>query len=145
MHQDNAERTYRNIDYLIGISVLILTGILIFPPLSILWPRAHQPIVSSLMVPVADEEDLLPGSSLPFVYRGQRYLAVNVREQLFALSAACSETGGLIQWDEPKRLLVCPSNGGTYDVHGNVVSGLSSKPLETLNIRVAGGKIYAGR
>lgn len=145
MRQNIPEHTYRRIDYLIGIAVVLLAGIFLYPPLQILWPREHLPIESSLMVPVAEERDLLPGSALHFIYQGQRYMVFNLKGRLFAVSAVCAEKDGVLRWDEPRRLLVCPGHGEAYDVHGNVVAGLSSTPLTTLNISVAGGKIYAGR
>ncbi|UCF31052.1 MAG: Rieske (2Fe-2S) protein [bacterium] len=145
MDQKNSVTKHRRIDYLIGTAALLLVGTFLYPPLQILWPRVHLPIESSLMVPVSDEAGLLPGSSLPFVYQGRRYLAINLNGRLYALSGVCSEGSGILHWDRSRRLLVCPSHGGTYDVHGNVVSGPSHNPLTVLNIRVAGGKIYAGR
>ncbi len=144
MSRGNPDNKHGSIDYLLGITILMLIGGLLYPPVQLLWPQRHLPLASSALIPVADEAGIRPGSALPFVYQENPFLLINVGRTRHAVSAICTYRESILRWDEDRQVLVCPAHGCTFDVRGNVLHGLAPRPLPTLNVVLSGGRIYAG-
>lgn len=62
-----------------------------------------------------------------------------------ALSASCTHKGCLLNWEEKRRLFVCPCHNGRFDESGNVVSGMPRLPLSRFRVASVGGDLYVSR
>lgn len=99
---------------------------------------------------ILDEEDL-PRRGVKKVileYRAKEglitskvFIAAN-KSGISAFSPVCTHFGCLVNWDNNKRVFLCPCHGGTYDIDGNVISGPPQRPLMKLPLKIRDGKVY---
>lgn len=54
--------------------------------------------------------------------------------QLFAVKSACTHMGGNVDWNYTEKSWDCPCHGARFDIHGNVLNGPATKPLEKITI-----------
>ncbi len=70
------------------------------------------------------------------------------KEQIIALSAACTHMGCIVDWWDSDRKFHCPCHGGTFTEYGGVDNSTGSwgvqylRPLPQLNTKVENGIIY---
>jgi len=63
------------------------------------------------------------------------------KDELIAISAACSHLGCIVTWDEDQKSFKCPCHNGIYDAEGKVVSGPPPAPLKRHKIKIEDGTI----
>ena len=137
--------TYRWTDYLLGLLLLIAAGAVLYPTVKFLQPRHTPPVFSGTLIPVANFEEIPPGQALNIEYASAPWILVKKDQEIVALSGTCTYRGSEIMWDAERALLVCSGHGCTFDRHGNVLWGLATKPLETLQLRTVGNRIHVAR
>jgi Rieske Fe-S protein len=93
-------------------------------------------------------ETLLSGSGLYFNYPTRNDPAVLLRSnegEYRAYSRRCSHAGCSVEFDAPRRCLICPCHNGTFDARmGHVMFGPPRRPLDEITLQMrAGGHIWA--
>lgn len=61
---------------------------------------------------------------------------------LVAFDPRCTHRACPTRWDEETRLFLCPCHGGGFDLEGRVVKGPPPRPLNRIEVRVEGGRLY---
>src|SRR5579872_394951 len=70
------------------------------------------------------------------------------KEEIIAMSAACTHMGCIVNWEEKDRKFFCPCHGGTFTEYGGVDTSTGSwgslylRALPRLNTKVVNGTIY---
>jgi Rieske Fe-S protein len=67
------------------------------------------------------------------------------KDQILALSAACTHKGCIVDWSSSDRSFHCPCHGGLFTEDGGIDSNASSlylTPLPRLEVHVNNGQIY---
>ena len=114
---------------------------MIMPALSYVWPvMGHGP--SNEMEEVGGVEDIPVGGAKKVIVGGSALLIIRTASEFKAYSAICTHLGCIVDWDAPKKEIVCPCHAGTFDVEGRNVSGPPPKPLAAYQVHVADGKIF---
>jgi len=92
---------------------------------------------------VAREADFPVGASR-LVRWGDRAVLVIRGEagRFFALDAISPRDGCLLEWEEAALRIVSPCSYVVYDLHGNVVTGLTTAPLTRFAVFVRDGTVY---
>ncbi|MCK5353261.1 Rieske (2Fe-2S) protein [bacterium] len=137
--------TYRWTDYLLGILILIATGTVIYPVTRYLQPRHTPPVFSGTLLPVAHIGEIPDNQALLIEYAGKPWVLLRTEHGITALSGICTYRGSQLGWDTERSLLVCSGHGCTFDQYGNVLWGLATAPLETLQVRMVEERIYVAR
>lgn len=137
--------TYRWTDYLLGLFILIAAGAVLYPAGKFLQPGHTPPVFSGTLIPVANAEEIPPGHTLTIEYASVPWILVREDQEIVALSGVCTYRGSELMWDADRSLLICSGHGCTFDHHGNVLWGLATKPLETLQVRTVGNRIHVAR
>jgi Rieske Fe-S protein len=99
------------------------------------------------LVRVAAQDEIKERTGRRMTLLGQPVLLVRLEHQRwFALSAICTHMNIChLDWNEERRELVCPCHGGAFDVHGNVVQGPPSIPLESYQVELIGPDVFVRR
>lgn len=108
----------------------------IFPP----ERREFNP--GRLRLRVGRADDFEVGEGKQVLFGGEPVWVLRLPSGFVALSAICTHQGCIIDWDEKRRLLVCPCHGGLFDYHGNVIAGLPTRPLRHLHAEVVGEEVF---
>lgn len=137
--------TYRWTDYLLGIFILIAAGTVIYTVTRYLQPRHTPPVFSGALLPVAHIGEIPINQALTVEYTGKPWILLQGRQGITALSGICTYRGSELFWDQDHSILVCSGHGCTFDQHGNVIKGLATAPLETLEVRLVDERIYVAR
>lgn len=125
-----------------GLTALVALGILL-PVLGFLKAR-HETGGWRDLVRVAAAGDVAPDAA-ELVHAGdERVLVVRLGEnRLFALQATCTYVDGCrLRWSPERHQLVCPCDGGAFDVYGAVVQGPPFRPLRSWPIQRIGDDLY---
>ncbi len=81
-----------------------------------------------------------------YVIRNNDSESTGSKEQIIALSAACTHMGCLVQWQHTDRHYHCPCHGGLFTEHGIPTNSKAHirylTPLPRLETVVQDGKIY---
>ena len=70
------------------------------------------------------------------------------KEEIIAMSAACTHMGCIVNWEKNDRKFLCPCHGGTFTASGGIDNSTGSwgslylRPLPRLNTKVENGTIY---
>jgi Rieske Fe-S protein len=70
------------------------------------------------------------------------------KEEIIAMSAACTHMGCIVNWENSERKFYCPCHGGTFTASGGIDTSTGSwgalylRPLPRLNTKVENGTIY---
>lgn len=136
---------YRGTDYLLGILVLFLAGLLLFWTGSFLQPSQLAPASPGSYHFITQLDNIAPGTALSFEIEGRPWLLVRTENDITAVSGYCTYRGSRIRWDPDNQVLLCEGHGCTFGHRGNLINGLATSPLETLRIRVIGNRIYGAR
>jgi Rieske Fe-S protein len=97
---------------------------------------------------IVGAETLLPGWGLYFNYPTANDPAVLLRlseSEYRAYSRRCSHAGCSVDFDAPRRCLMCPCHRGAYDARlGQVMFGPPHRPLDEIVLEMrAGGHLWA--
>ncbi len=126
-----------------GVILLIATGILGGIALYLL-PAGHLEIPElQPSVRVAREADFPIGASRIVNWGDQVILVIRRDAQAYAaLQGAGPSDECILRWEAEALRVVSPCTYVVYDLHGNVVSGLTHEPLRRYAVFVRGGVIY---
>jgi len=124
---------------------LLVAAALLVPALGFLQAPAEA-LKTRDAVRVARLDDILPNTAKLVRIEGERLFVVRLsRGPLFALAASCTFVDHCqLQWSSERLQLVCPCDGGVFDVYGSVVQGPPFAPLRSYPVRVLDGIVYVG-
>jgi nitrite reductase/ring-hydroxylating ferredoxin subunit len=89
------------------------------------------------------EADFPVGASRVVRWGERVILVVRLEEQrYFAVHGVSPSDGCILQWDEESSRVLSPCSYVVYDLHGNVVSGLTTAPLTRYGVFVRDGTVY---
>ena len=131
-------------EYLIGgLAVLMLVGSMMAVGLYLLPPENLQLAELQPTYRVARAADLPIGASRIINWGDRAILVVRTSEQSYAALQATAPTDGcLLQWDPTSLRVQSPCTHLIYDLHGNVVTGLTTVPLQRYGVFVRDGVVY---
>ncbi|MEW6382277.1 MAG: Rieske (2Fe-2S) protein [bacterium] len=104
-------------------------------------PPSQVRYLEAIQIPLAS---LPEGAFQLIAYRGQPVIVINNHGNIKALSALCTYSDSLLQWDKDREELVCPSHDALFDINGNVKAGLAPRPLERFKLMVVEDHIVIG-
>jgi nitrite reductase/ring-hydroxylating ferredoxin subunit len=134
-------------EYLLGgILLLSLVGVLVAGALYLL-PPPH--LLLSELQPAyrVAEVSKFPVNASRVVNWGEEIvLVVRTDEQSYAaLEAVAPNDGCILRWDPTSLRILSPCSYLVYDLHGNVVRGLTTVPLRRFAVFVHDGVVYVTR
>jgi len=141
----SASHAYRGTDYLLGILILLLAGLLLFWTGRFLQPVRLPPASPGSYHFIASLDDVAPDTAFAFELERRPWLLAISRGNLTAVSGYCTYRGSSIKWDPRNQVFLCEGHGCTFGHRGNLIHGLATSPLETLKIKVIGNRIYGAR
>ncbi len=128
---------------LIGVIILILAGVALGMSLYLLSPDRIEIAELQPSVRIARESDFPSGASRTVNWGDQIILVVRSPDRGYsALQGISSGDGCILRWDLESLRVTSPCSHLVYDLHGNVVSGLSTAPLRQYPVFVRGGVVY---
>ena len=129
------------IDWVIKGGILATLSGMLFPALAYLWPvMGRGPKIDMEEVGTLDEIPV--GGSKKVVLAGSALLLIRTPQEIKAFSAICPHLGCVVDWDGPKREIVCPCHAGIFDLEGRVVSGPPPRPLPSYPVQIVNGNIF---
>jgi len=63
------------------------------------------------------------------------------KDEVIAISAACTHLGCIVTWDEDQQIFICPCHNSKFDSQGRVISGPAPKPLRRYKTKIEDGRI----
>ncbi len=128
---------------LIGVVVLMLTGIALSFTLYAL-PVPHLQLAElQPSIRVARTTDFPPGSSRIVTWGETVVLVVRTGESSYAALQGVSPLDGcILEWDNDSMLVRSPCGDLLYDLYGNVVRGLTTVPLKRFTVFVRQNVVY---
>ena len=128
-----------------GVTVLIATGIVI---VMLLYSAPAAPLQIPELSPsirLAEEADFPVGASRVVNWGDKIILIVRAGEsRYFALQGTSPIDGCILRWDAVSMRVFSPCNHLIYDMHGNVVAGLTTTPLFQYSVFVRDAVVYVG-
>lgn len=131
-------------EYLLGgvvgltvFTVLLGIGLYLLPGKTLQIPEL-QPALR-----VADEADFPVGASRLVNWGEESVLVVRSGAAEYdAVQGTSPADGCLLRWDPASIRILSPCKFVVYDLHGNVVRGLTTVPLHRYTVFVRGGTVY---
>jgi nitrite reductase/ring-hydroxylating ferredoxin subunit len=126
-----------------GVILVMLTGIGLGVGLYLL-PADHLAVSGTEPgARVAPLEEFAVGTARVTSLGDRIVLVVRAGERQFAALQGTSPVDGCtLQWDAPASRVTSPCRYLVYDLHGNVVAGLTTRPLRRYPVRILGGTVY---
>ncbi len=85
------------------------------------------------------------GAARDIVFNGTPIIIINRPDGGFiALSRVCTHLGCLVDYDKNRKRLQCPCHAGVFDLEGNVISGLPTRPLPEITLKIKGDDVVIG-
>ena len=76
---------------------------------------------------------LPPGTGEVVEVDGKKIAAYrNDNGEIFALNPVCTHAGCIVNWNSEEKSWDCPCHGARFDIHGQVLTGPATAPLEAL-------------
>lgn len=134
-------------EYLLaGIAVLVAVAVLLGIALYALPP---SPLALAELQPayrVAREAEFPVNASRVVNWGDDIILVIRTGEQAYAALQATSPSDGcILKWDATSQRVLSPCKYVVYDLHGNVVRGLTTVPLHRYAVFVRNGVVYVTR
>lgn len=92
---------------------------------------------------VAAADELASGQMKAFAAGGVLGYLVNEGGRLHAVSALCTHMGCRLKPETGRLGLRCPCHGAQFSADGRVLTGPALERLPRIDVRVAGGRVYA--
>ena len=70
--------------------------------------------------------------------------AVKSENEVIAFAPHCTHLGCGYQWDKKNKNFLCPCHASTFSIDGRVLSGPAPRPLDRLETRVEGTRLWLG-
>ncbi|MBI4632513.1 MAG: Rieske (2Fe-2S) protein [Deltaproteobacteria bacterium] len=100
-------------------------------------PKGKQLAFKKTEIPIGAARDI--------VFNGTPAIIINRPDGGFvALSRVCTHLGCLVDYDKSKKRLLCPCHAGVYDLDGAVISGLPTRPLREISLKIKGDDVVIG-
>jgi nitrite reductase/ring-hydroxylating ferredoxin subunit len=127
---------------LVGVILLMLTGLGIGTALYVMPTESLEIPELQPAVRVARVAEFPVGASR-IVNWGERIVLVvrSAEDQYAALQGTAPNNGCILRWDDDSRRIVSPCSHLVYDLHGHVVAGLTTEPLQRYSVSVRGGVV----
>lgn len=129
------------IDWIIRGGIFATLSGMLFPALAYIWPVMGRGPGSD-MQEVATVDEIPVGAAKKVILSGSALLLIRTPQAFKAFSAICTHLGCVVDWNGPKKEIVCPCHAGVFDLEGRVVSGPPPRPLPSYAVRVANGKVF---
>lgn len=132
------------LDYLLGTSVIVTFGSIIYPILKFMSPQVTEAVHNSVVVGKVNE---LPNNSGKIFKFGSKP-GIIVRTdagELKACSAICTHLDCIVQYRPDLKHIWCACNNGHYSVDGNNISAPPPRPLEQYKVSTRGDEIVVSR
>ena len=131
-------------EYLLGgvigltlFSIILTIGLYLIPRESFQIPELQQ------AARVAEVTDFPVGASRVITWGSEVILVIRSgSDEYDALQGTSSLDGCMLEWDPTSLRVVSPCNFIVYDLHGNVVRGLTTVPLHRYPVYVRQGTVY---
>ena len=121
----------------------MLAGLIIGIGLYLLPPEHLQLAELQPVYRVAREADFPVGTSRVVNWGERVILVVRTAEQSYAALQGTAPTDGcILTWDPASQRVLSPCTYLIYDLHGNVVRGLSTVPLQRYAVFIRDGVVY---
>jgi arsenite oxidase small subunit len=165
---ENNKRTINRRNFLVGVFVLALSGLIAQFLLPLLELLKKGTVITGGISPgqetppkIANVADVPPDSQVSFVLRrnpdgspGQhpailihlpKDKAAVAGKEFVAYSAICTHLGCIVGYKSEEDMIFCPCHAGYFDpTNGKVISGPPKKPLPEVKLRIdENGDIYA--
>jgi len=126
-----------------GVILVMLTAIGLAAALYLL-PADHLTMAGTEPGARLGPLEEFPVGAARVVSLGERIvLVVRAGERQFAALQGTSPVDGcILEWDAAAFRVASPCRYLVYDLHGNVVAGLTTRPLRRYAVRVLGGTVY---
>jgi nitrite reductase/ring-hydroxylating ferredoxin subunit len=134
-------------DLLLGaVTLLMLVGLMMVLAFYVL-PGEHLEIPEIQPgVRVTRAADFPVGASRLVSWGERTILVVRSGEQTYAaLQGTAPRDGCILEWDAESMRVASPCSYVVFDLQGNVVTGLSTTPLQRYSVFIRGGVVYVGR
>ena len=143
----DAGRSRGFVEYLLGgIVALMMFGVVMGLFLYLIPPPPLQLAELQPAFQVAAEADMPVGGSRLVNWGDRAILVVRTDQQAYAaVQADAPNDGCLLRWDPTSLRIVSPCSYLVYDLHGDVVRGLTTVPLERYSVFVRDGIVYLAR
>lgn len=129
-----------------GIVALMLAGGVVALLLYLIPPPPLQLAELQPAFRVSSEADIPVGASRLVNWGDEPILVVRTDAQSYvALQATAPTDGCILRWDDTSMRVVSPCSYLVYDLHGNVVRGLTTVPLDRYTVFVRDGVVYVAR
>ncbi len=134
-------------EYLLaGIVVLALVGAIFAIGLYLLPPAHLQLADLQPAARVGRQADIPVGASRLINWGDRVILVVRTGEATYAALQGTAPTDGcILEWDPTSLRVLSPCTYLVYDLHGNVVRGLTTVPLQRYGVFVHDGIVYVAR
>lgn len=131
---------------LIGIGLLIVTGVGLGIVLFVFSTRPLTIPEAQSAVPVVSEEAFSVGTSRVQNWGERVILVVRSDErEYYALEGTSPTDGCILRWDSESQRVVSPCSYLMYDLRGHVVAGLTTQSLRRYSVFVRDGVVYLTR
>jgi nitrite reductase/ring-hydroxylating ferredoxin subunit len=111
-----------------------------------LYVLPREPLVISELEPAVriGEEIRFPVGASRVQNWGERIILVvrQSEDRYYALEGTSPLDGCILRWDPESLRVVSPCTHVVFDLHGNVVEGLTTVPLRRYSAVVRGGIVY---
>lgn len=140
-----------------NIAILSVIGVFVgFPTAELFLSHTKQQKEDENFIPVADVSELNEGAPILRSVKGSRrdawekfenvnlgsvWLVKEKNGAIKAFSSICPHLGCIYNWDRQKNDFLCPCHLSVFSLEGQVLSGPSPRPLDTLPVKVQGGRI----
>lgn len=129
-------------EYLLGGVVLLTLVLVVLGVTAYLLPGDHL-AVPELQPAVRVASADMPDSASRVITWGPRVvLVVRNGDEFAALQGTSPIDGCILEWDRASARIVSPCSYVVYDLHGNVVRGLTTVPLLRYDAFVRQGAVY---
>ncbi len=74
--------------------------------------------------------------------QAQVWVIKKTSEDIRSFSPVCPHLGCRYNWNEEKKLFICPCHNSVFDIEGKVVSGPAPRGLDELPVEIKDGSLY---
>lgn len=72
------------------------------------------------------------------------WIILDNQRRVTAFSPQCTHLGCAYRWQVKKNLFTCPCHGSEFNVHGDVVTGPATRPLDRYSTKLVGTRLWLG-